>query len=134
MFDFGVGYSEMFVLAVIAVIVIGPKDLPRVLRTFGQFMSKAKGMAREFQGHVDAAMKDAGVDGLKKDLAEIKSTVSHSVSAPGGVMAPMALSPSLAPSSAYAISSSQKDFESYFGAADSEGETRVAGTKVLTTS
>jgi Tat protein translocase TatB subunit len=63
MFDFGVGYSELFVLVVIAVIVIGPKDLPRVLRTFGQFSRKAKGMAREFQGHVDAAMKDAGVDG-----------------------------------------------------------------------
>ncbi len=82
-FDFGVGYSEMFVLAVIAVIVIGPKDLPKVLRTFGQFMKKARGMAREFQGHVDAAMKDSGVDGLKKDLADIKSTVNTTINASG---------------------------------------------------
>ncbi len=126
MFDFGVGYSEMFVLAVIAIIVIGPKDLPKVLRTFGQFMRKAKGMAREFQGHVDAAMKDAGVDGLKKDLTEMKSVMTNTVSAPGGVTAPATLSPS----SSYALSTSQKDFESYFGSTTAEGETRVAGTKV----
>ncbi len=125
-FDFGVGYSELFVLAVIAVIVIGPKDLPKVLRAFGQFMRKAKGMAREFQGHVDAAMKDAGVDGLKKDLADIKTTVSNSVSAPGGVMA----AASITPSTAYALSSSQKDFEGYFGANSEAGETHVAGVKV----
>jgi sec-independent protein translocase protein TatB len=126
MFDFGVGYSELFVLAIIAVIVIGPKDLPKVLRTFGQFSRKAKGMAREFQGHVDAAMKDAGVDGLKKDLADIKSTVSNQVSAPGGIV-PAA---SLAPSTAYALSSSQKDFEGYFGANAADGETKIAGEKV----
>jgi sec-independent protein translocase protein TatB len=126
MFDFGVGYSEMFVLAVIAVIVIGPKDLPKVLRTFGQFMRKAKGMAREFQGHVDAAMKDAGVDGLKKDLTDMKAVMTASVAAPGGVVGAVTLSPS----SSYALSSSQKDFETYFGATGAEGETRVAGTKV----
>jgi sec-independent protein translocase protein TatB len=128
MFDFGVGYSEMLVLAVIAVIVIGPKDLPKVLRTFGQFMKKARGMAREFQGHVDAAMKDAGVDGLKKDLTEMKSVMSKSVSAPGGVVA----AASVSPSTAYALSSSQKDFETYFGSAGAEGETRVGGEKVST--
>lgn len=127
-FDFGVGYSELFVLAVIAVIVIGPKDLPKVLRTFGQFMRKARGMAREFQGHVDAAMKDAGVEGLKKDLSDIKSTVSNSVSAPGGVVGSALLS---APSSSpYSLTSVQKDFEAAFGVEAAEGETRVAGTKV----
>jgi sec-independent protein translocase protein TatB len=129
-FDFGVGYSELFVLAVIAVIVIGPKDLPRVLRMFGQMSRKAKGMAREFQGHVDAAMKDAGVDGLKKDLADIKTTVSNSVSTPGGIAPPSLLSPS----TAYAVSTSQKDFETYFGGVDAEGEARVAGTKVVANS
>jgi sec-independent protein translocase protein TatB len=124
-FDFGVGYSELFVLAVIAVIVIGPKDLPKVLRTFGQFMRKARGMAREFQGHVDAAMRESGVDSIKKDIADIKSTVSTSVAAPGGVMKSAALSPS----SAYSVSSSAKDFEKFFGKT-AEGETRVAGEKI----
>jgi sec-independent protein translocase protein TatB len=130
MFDFGVGYSEMFVLAVIAVIVIGPKDLPKVLRTFGQFMRKAKGMANEFQGHVDAAMKDAGVDGLKKDLTEMKSVMSGAVSAPGGVMDAATLSPS----SSYALSTSQKEFETYFGSTGAVGETNVAGIKVAAAS
>jgi Tat protein translocase TatB subunit len=119
MFDFGVGYSELLVLAVIAVIVIGPKDLPRVLRVFGQFMRKARGMASEFQSHVDAAMKDSGVDGLKKDIADIKTTVSKTVAAPGGVVSP---APAMLPAA-------QRDFESFFGS-DSQGETRVAGTKV----
>jgi sec-independent protein translocase protein TatB len=122
-FDFGVGYSELFVLAVLAVIVIGPKDLPKVLRTFGKFMNKARGMAREFQGHVDAAMKDTGVDSIKKDIAELKSTVSNTVGAP-------TLPKLEAPAGAYQIPSLAKDFESYFGAADAVGETHVAGTKV----
>ena len=121
-FGFGVGYSEMFVLAVIAVIVIGPKDLPAVLRTFGQFMKKARGMAREFQGHVDVAMKEAGVDGLKKDLAELKSTVNTSA---GAISSPTV-------SSAYNISNAQKEFDSYFGNTGSTGETRVAGNLLLT--
>jgi sec-independent protein translocase protein TatB len=72
MFDFGVGYSEMFVLALIAVIVIGPKDLPKVLRAFGRMMTKVRGLSREFQGHVDAAMKDAGLEDVKKDFAALK--------------------------------------------------------------
>ncbi len=73
MFDFGVGYSEMFVLALIAVIVIGPKDLPKVLRAFGRMMTKVRSMSREFQGHVDSAMKDAGLEDVKKDLAALKT-------------------------------------------------------------
>jgi sec-independent protein translocase protein TatB len=76
MFDFGVGYSELFVLALVAIIVIGPKDLPKVLRTFGQMMTKMRGMAREFQGHVDVAMKDAGVADLKKDMQSLKNMAS----------------------------------------------------------
>jgi sec-independent protein translocase protein TatB len=72
MFDFGVGYSEMFVLALIAVIVIGPKDLPKVLRAFGRMMTKVRGLSREFQGHVDSAMREAGLEDVKKDLAALK--------------------------------------------------------------
>ena len=124
-FGFGVGYSEMFVLAIIAVIVIGPKDLPTVLRTFGQFMKKARGMAREFQGQVDVAMKDAGVDSLKKDLGELKSSINSqatSIMTPGKFAAP----------SAYNVSGGSKDFDTYFGSTGSTGETRVAGTLLVT--
>ena len=73
MFDFGVGYTEMFLIAVVAVIVIGPKDLPRVLRAFGKTMAKMRGMAREFQGHLDGAMKEAGLDDVKKEIQGLKN-------------------------------------------------------------
>lgn len=72
MFDFGIGYTEMLVIAVVAVIVIGPKDLPRVLRAFGKTMSKMRGMAREFQGHLDSAMREAGLDDVKKEFQNLK--------------------------------------------------------------
>jgi sec-independent protein translocase protein TatB len=68
MFDFGIGYTELVVIAVAAIIVIGPKDLPRVLRALGKTMSKLRGMAREFQGHLDDAMRESGLDEVKKDL------------------------------------------------------------------
>ena len=104
MFDFGVGYSEMFVLALIAVIVIGPKDLPKVLRGFGRIMTKVRGMSREFQGHVDSAMKDAGLEDVKKDLAALKV---------GNPMASIK-------NDILGTSSSNKnnDFDKYFDAAD----------------
>jgi sec-independent protein translocase protein TatB len=73
MFDFGIGYTELLVIAVVAIIVIGPKDLPRVLRALGRMMAKLRGMAREFQGHVDAAMRETGFDEVKRDLQSMKS-------------------------------------------------------------
>ncbi|MBL8905107.1 MAG: twin-arginine translocase subunit TatB [Rhizobiales bacterium] len=76
MFDFGLGYTELVVIALVAIIVIGPKDLPRVLRGLGRMMNKMRGMAREFQGHMDAAMKEAGLDEVKRDLQSLKNPVS----------------------------------------------------------
>lgn len=73
MFDFGIGFPELVVIAVVAVIVIGPKDLPRVLRAFGKTLAKMRGMAREFQGHLDSAMKEAGLDEVKKEFNNLKN-------------------------------------------------------------
>ncbi len=73
MFDFGIGYTEMFVVAVVAIIVIGPKELPAVLRTLGKTVAKMRGMAREFQGHLDSAMKEAGLDEVKKEFNNLKN-------------------------------------------------------------
>ena len=120
MFDFGVGYSELFVLALVAVIVIGPKDLPRVLRTLGQFMNKARRMAGEFQSHVDAAMKDAGVADIRKDIEKAKGAVTQVMNTPNIV--PPVVSPGYNPS--------DKSFEAYFGTAPKSGETRIAGELV----
>jgi sec-independent protein translocase protein TatB len=76
MFDFGFGYTELFVIAVVAIIVIGPKDLPRVLRGVGKTMAKMRGMAREFQGHLDSAMKEAGIDEVKREFDNIKNSAN----------------------------------------------------------
>lgn len=73
MFDFGIGYTEMFVVAVVAIIVIGPKELPAVLRTLGKSIAKMRGMAREFQGHLDSAMKEAGLEDVKKEFDNLKN-------------------------------------------------------------
>jgi sec-independent protein translocase protein TatB len=70
MFDFGIGSTELIVLGVIALIVIGPRDLPKVLRTLGQVMTKVRGLAREFQGHIEEAAKDTGLDDIKKDISK----------------------------------------------------------------
>lgn len=76
MFDFGIGYTELLVIAVVAIIVVGPKDLPRVLRAIGRMTAKMRGMAREFQGHLDSAMKETGFDEVKKDLQSIRNPVA----------------------------------------------------------
>jgi sec-independent protein translocase protein TatB len=120
MFDFGVGYSELFVLALVAVIVIGPKDLPRVLRTFGQFMNKARRMAGEFQTHVDAAMKDSGVSDIRKDIEQARGAVSQVMNAPN--ISPPVVSSNYNPA--------DKSFATYFGESPKAGETRVAGELV----
>jgi sec-independent protein translocase protein TatB len=73
MFDFGIGYTEMFLVAVVAIIVIGPKDLPKVLRALGKTVAKMRGMAREFQGHLDGAMKEVGLDEVKKEFDNLKN-------------------------------------------------------------
>ncbi|MFO1033155.1 MAG: Sec-independent protein translocase protein TatB [Hyphomicrobiales bacterium] len=133
MFDFGVGYSELFVLALVAVIVIGPKDLPRVLRTFGQFMAKARGMAREFQTHVDAAMKDAGVSELKKDIdaargqvASVMSNTMPQAKAPAAMSAASSTGAMATPFVAVGPAADARAFSDYFGAEARPGETRVA--------
>ena len=66
MFDFDVG--KLIVIGIVALIVIGPKDLPRVLRQVGQAVGKMKRMASEFQGQFMDAMREADVDNLKKDM------------------------------------------------------------------
>ncbi len=100
MFDFGVGYTEMFLIAVVAIIVIGPKDLPAVLRAFGKTMAKMRGMAREFQGHLDGAIRDAGLDEVKKDLQSLKNI---------GNIEPAAKSPPVP------VKKPDNDFSKYFG-------------------
>ena len=66
MFDFA--WSEIALIAVVALIVIGPKDLPRVLKTVGIWVRKARGIAREFQGSIEQMVREAELDDVKKNL------------------------------------------------------------------
>ena len=79
MFDFGIGSAELIVLGVIALIVIGPRDLPKVLRTIGQVMTKVRGLAREFQGHIEDAARETGLDEVKKDISKATSFSASSI-------------------------------------------------------
>ena len=66
-----IGWSEMLVIAVVAIVIIGPKDLPRALRAFGRWMSKARAMAREFQNSLDDIAREADLDDIKKQVEEV---------------------------------------------------------------
>lgn len=68
---FDIGWSEMAVIAVVAIVVIGPKDLPKVMRAVGQFTAKARGMAREFQNSMDDLAREADVADTKRDLERL---------------------------------------------------------------
>lgn len=68
-----IGWQELFIVAVLALIVVGPKDLPRALKTVMHYVRKARGLAREFQSGVDEMVREADMDDLKKDLAKISN-------------------------------------------------------------
>jgi sec-independent protein translocase protein TatB len=65
---FGVDSPELLVIAVVALVVIGPKELPGLLRTWGKWMSQMRGMASEFRGHVDEMVRQSELDEVKKQL------------------------------------------------------------------
>ncbi len=66
---FDIGWQELFILAVLAIIVIGPKDLPRVIGTITKWIRKARSMARDLQDGLDEVAREADLDDLKKELA-----------------------------------------------------------------
>jgi sec-independent protein translocase protein TatB len=66
---FGIDSPELLVIAVVALVVIGPKELPGMLRSWGKWMAQMRGMASEFRGHVDEMVRQADIDDVKKQLA-----------------------------------------------------------------
>ncbi|MDF0516290.1 Sec-independent protein translocase protein TatB [Bradyrhizobium yuanmingense] len=73
---FDIGWSELVLIGVVALIAIGPKELPGVLRMVGQWMSKARKMAAEFQGQFQEAMREAEMADLKKSFDEVKEAAT----------------------------------------------------------
>lgn len=69
MFDFG--FFELLVIGIVALIVVGPKDLPVMFRTIGQYTGKARAMAREFTSAMNQAADESGMRDIQKDLRNI---------------------------------------------------------------
>src|SRR3954454_14668505 len=119
---FDIGWSELVVIAVVALIAIGPKELPAVLRTVGQYMRKIRSMASEFQGQFQEAMREAEMADLKKHvdemsdaakgftdfdpLASVKKEVDSFTADPMATTSPVSASPEAAAPSAPAPMSS----------------------------
>jgi len=68
---FDIGWSELLLIGIVALIAIGPKELPGALRTLGQWMAKVRRMASEFQNQFHEAMREAELADLKKEVDEM---------------------------------------------------------------
>jgi sec-independent protein translocase protein TatB len=112
MFDIGSG--ELVVIGVVALVAIGPKELPGVLRMVGQWVGKARRMASEFQSQFNEAMREAEMADLKKSFDDVAETVKD---VSGGNL----------------LGTATKHIESAFGEPETTGtatgEAEAAGTK-----
>jgi sec-independent protein translocase protein TatB len=76
-----IGWAELLIIGVVALIVIGPEDLPEMFRQLGRFTGKIRQMAREFQRAMDQAAKESGVNDVAKDLKSATSAKSLGLTA-----------------------------------------------------
>ena len=74
-----IGWSEMLVIGLVALLVIGPKELPGALKTFAYWMKQARKMAREFQSGVDDMIRHAELDEAKKVVEDARRTISKEI-------------------------------------------------------
>lgn len=76
---FDIAWSEMVLIGAVALVVIGPKDLPKALRTVGQTVARIRRMASEFQGQFNDAMREAELADLKKQVEDVGGSVSSAL-------------------------------------------------------
>ena len=69
----GLDFSEIIIIGVVALVVVGPKELPQMMRTAGQWIGKARRMAAEFQGQMNEAIRDAELDDVRKSVDDLRS-------------------------------------------------------------
>ncbi len=68
----GIGFSELLLLALAALIIVGPKDLPLMMRKVGQFVGKARAMASEFQAAFDDIARQSELEELRQEIEDLK--------------------------------------------------------------
>jgi sec-independent protein translocase protein TatB len=100
MFDFA--WSEIMIIGIVALVVIGPKDLPKALRTVGMLVRRARGLAREFQNSVDEMIRESELDEIRRSVQESTKDVdlgagSYLLDAETGGVVPPAVEPPLPP-------------------------------------
>ena len=78
----GIGFSELLLLGLAALIIVGPKDLPMMMRRIGQFVGKGRAMAREFQAAFEDIARQSEQDDLAAFEADVNSAVMEKTSAP----------------------------------------------------
>lgn len=76
---FDIAWSELMLIGAVALVVIGPKDLPKAMRTAGQAIGKIRRMAGEFQSQFNDAMREAELDDLKKQVEEVGGSVQSAL-------------------------------------------------------
>ena len=76
---FDLGWSKLIIIAMLAIVVVGPKDLPALLRTIGKFIGQIRRQADEFRQQFNDAMKDTELDQIRKDVEDIKRSAVDSV-------------------------------------------------------
>lgn len=76
---FDIGWSELLVVGVVALIVVGPKELPALLRTIGRYVGVMKRHASEFRAQFDEAMRETELEQIRKDVENIRSETEASL-------------------------------------------------------
>ena len=76
---FDLGWSKVLILAVVAIVVVGPKELPALLRAVGQFIAQLRRHAAEFRAQFDEAMKSTELDQIRRDVEAIKTDATASL-------------------------------------------------------
>ncbi len=86
---FDIGWSEFLVILVVILVVVGPKDLPRIVRTFGQWSGKARSYARDFQRTIEEAADETEMAAIRKEIEvanrELAETTKASFSLDGSI-------------------------------------------------
>ncbi|HXP77607.1 MAG TPA: Sec-independent protein translocase protein TatB [Stellaceae bacterium] len=78
MFDFS--WSELLLIALVALVVIGPKDLPKVLRTAGKWAGKARAVANEFRSSIDQMIRESELEEVRKEVEKVAATdIGHEI-------------------------------------------------------
>ena len=94
-----IGWSELLVLAIVAIVVVGPKDLPKLMRTVGFYAGKARRMAADFQRQFNEVVAESEADEVRKNLEAIRANLGRAPDLNQPIGKPLMTGPSAAPES-----------------------------------